>query len=401
MIKYLAIWGIFMSSITSCSAKEADFSLFHYNIKELDSSKLHPDNLQILALKEVLKNEKFDILSINEIQYDLPSVPNPEHQTKGENLNKLATLLGLSDLKASVFYPANTGKNAKTKPDGTYYTLPWEAGARESADQVNFGIFPGQYSTGALFKFKKEQVKVYTDIAWKLVNPDIALDSFQDANGNDYPKDMSLFDKNFTDVTLNIKGKQVHLILFHAVPSFNFGNAKGLNIERNRDQMRFLQWYLTGKTDIEIAIPGVEPLAKDDYFVAVGDWNIDPNKKDSVASGIIRDLFKELTPWVALDKLSFTSESSHFGPDPYRFMLDYIVASKNIEIVSGEIIHPEMKREELGCDNKEQDFHPTDDMIVIEYRNGRKECKALINTDYYNFKTASDHYPLRAKFRFK
>ena len=268
MSKHMILWSLLMSISVACNADEGDFKLFHYNIKELDTTKLSAKNDQIAAVKAVLKDESFDILSINELQYDYPGVPNSRYRSKGQNLKKLGRLLGLGHLKNSVFYPANTGKNAQTKPDGTYYTQGNNE-ARRAADQVNFGIFPGQYSTGALFKYKKERVKVFTDIAWKTVNPKIDLRHFSDANGNHYPQDMSLFDKNFTDVTLNIKGKRVHLILFHTVPAYNFGNDKGLNIERNRDQLRFLEWYLTGKTDINIKIPGVRPLRKNSYFVAV------------------------------------------------------------------------------------------------------------------------------------
>lgn len=390
---------IFM--LASCQAQEPDFSLLHYNIKELDSSKLHADHPQILALKHVLMPYSFDILSVNEVQFDLPAVPNSVYKTKGENLTKLRELLELPELKYQVFFQANTGNNAATKSDGTYHTDPNSSQARALADQVNFGIFPGQYSTGALFKFKKESVKVYTDIAWKLFNPQLDLNQYQDAEGNTFPSDMSLFDKNFTDVVLNIKGKKVHLILFHTVPAFNFGNARGLNIERNRDQLRFLEWYLTGKTDIPVNIPGVKPLEKDAYFVAVGDWNVAPDNADAAGSEVINRLFAKLNTWLKKEQLTFTNESSHFAPKPFRLMLDYIISSKNIEIVEGSIIHPEFIREELGCHKGHRDVHPTDNMVAVEYQDNGMHCSALLGVDYFNFKMASDHYPLYAKFKFK
>ena len=67
-------------------AKEGEMilNLLHYNIKELDSSKILEgiQNEQLDSAQKIIKKFPYDILSINEVQYDLPSVPNSSFKTK-------------------------------------------------------------------------------------------------------------------------------------------------------------------------------------------------------------------------------------------------------------------------------------------------------------------------------
>ncbi|MEX0798577.1 MAG: hypothetical protein WD025_03995, partial [Bacteriovoracaceae bacterium] len=243
----ILIYTLFMTF--SCASNE--FTLLHYNIRELDSKKIGEQDLQIKKTAQILRNFQFDIFSLNEIQYDLPGVPNRNYSSKGENLDKLKGLLGVPASWSSSFYPANTGMNAQKNGRGEYETDPAAPGARDLADPVNFGTLPGQYSTGAIYKFPKTKETVFNKIKWKEFNPNIDLDQFALPSGEPLPENIELFDKNFSDIELNINGETVHLVLLHTVPSFHFGNLKSPNYARNRDQLRFLEWYLTGKTDIK------------------------------------------------------------------------------------------------------------------------------------------------------
>lgn len=398
MRKIALILGMIMLSF-GCSANQADFRLFHYNIKELDSTKIQNEIDQIKEISTILSKYQFDILSLNEIQYDLPGVPSTSYIFRGKNLVNLRQQFGLKHLKNFSFHPANTGMRAKPGPSGEYFTNPNDPLARTYADQVNFGTFPAQYSTGALYRYEKIEEKVYNNIAWKSVNSSLDLSAYRDNAGEELPKDVSLFDKNLVDVTLKIKDKVVHLILFHTVPAFHFGNGQTPNYQRNFDQLRFLEWYLTGETDIEINLPDVAPLPKGSYFIAVGDFNVAPDNRDARGSEVIMRLYQKLNAWLPQDKLSFTNESSNLAPNPFRLMLDYIFTSKNIETVHGEIIHPDFTRIEAGCGPRPADQK---DYVLIEFNDPAGiSCYSYVKEDYIRFKTASDHYPIYGEFRFR
>jgi endonuclease/exonuclease/phosphatase family metal-dependent hydrolase len=388
--------------MSACKEKDlpVEVSIFHYNIKELDSEKIKNKHQQLQYVKEVLKDYQFDILSLNEIQYDMPGVPNSTFKSKGQNLQKLANFFELSELKNDAFYPANTGMNAGTKPDGTYWTNPGIPQARDNADMVNFGTLPGQYSTGALFKFEKLNEVVISDLQWKDFNPKATIEKFTDAKGNPLPLDMPLFDKNFTDVTLDIQGKKVHIILFHTVPAYHFGNENSPNYERNADQLRFLEWYLTGSTDIAVNLKNIKHLKKNDYFIATGDWNTEYKNQINPGSAVLRSLFSKVTSWVNPADYTFTNEGSGYPAAPFRLMLDYIAVSKNIEVLAGKIVLPSFERVDLGCNDKIQN-KSQDGMVEVKYRDGSKNCRALVKPEYVTFKNASDHYPIFARLLLK
>lgn len=392
------------SSFLSCSlvqAKKYDFTLFHYNIKELDSTKLVVSNKQLQKVKDIIKQYPIDILSINEMQYDFKGVPNKNYVTIGENIFKLQEILGLESLQNSSFYPANTGLNAKAKADGTYFIRPNDSGARRYADQVNFGTMPGQYSTASLTKFKIINEKIITTLKWRDFNKSLDLSKYTGPNGEALPKDMELFDKNFSDVTLDVNGKELHLITLHTVPAFGFGNKKTPNFQRNADQLRFLKWYVTGSSDLgDINLRHINPISGASYII-VGDLNTDISDITKEGSKILNQLMSQSNTWVDKSQMSFTNESSSFEPKPFRLMLDYIITSKDIETVQGKIIHPNMERTDLGCSINTDHIRIAATHRIVKYLDRKKkECFAIVTKNYVDFKTASDHYPIFGKFKF-
>jgi hypothetical protein len=378
--------------------------IMHYNIKELDTVKINSgikDNDQFKAVKSILDSYDFDILSLNEIQYDLPYVPTKENTSKGQNLDKLRNAFSLSRLAEEAFYPANTGNNARPMPSGDYYQNPSDPLARASADRVNFGTMPSQYSTGAMFKYKKINETVFTNLKWKDFNPKLDLSKFADITGKPMPEDMELFDKNFTDVTVDVDGKKLHIILLHTVPAFHFGNMKSVNYKRNEDQLKFLEWYLTGTTDFKVNIEGIKPLKKNSYYVAVGDFNTAFHDQDKLGSIVLRRFYKKSKLWIGDNsKLSFTNEGPGYKKNPSRLMLDYIAYSKNIEMISGKIIHPRFDNIQLGCKKFINAIKPKE-MLEVSWRERDKICKAFVYPEYKLFKEASDHYPIYGEFRLK
>lgn len=385
-----------LGAISMQNAQSKILRVLHYNIKELDSYKIQHNDPQLAYVQKVMNTKSFDLLSINEVQYDIKNVPSKKFKTTGRNLQKIKKLLNLKHLPFESFHPANTGEMARTKPDGTYYIDPNSPEARTFADQLNFGVMPGQYSTGAMSKYPIVKEVIIKDLLWKEFNPALDLSPFKTAEGESFPDDMKLFDKNFSDITLKIDNKEVHIILLHTVPSYHFGNTKSINMYRNAQQLKFLEWYLTGNTDFKVNLERIKPLKKTDRFLAMGDFNVGFNAENSQGATVLNRLFNKTSPWIKPDKMNFTNESSHFGPNPTRLMLDYIITSKNIKSVQGEIMHPNFERDELGCEDANE--AKKDNFKIVEYTSDNKTCRVAIHQDYFHFKKASDHYPLYGEF---
>lgn len=277
------------------------FSLLHYNIKELRTEKLNnPKSEQVKSLREFLLDKEFDILSINEIEY-APT-----------NLQKINVWLKDKEFISEVFIKANTG-NKSTK---------------DKADLVNYGSRPGEYSTGALTKFKVFNKIILDDLKWKDFFKNEDFSTYKISDGSSIPETIELFDKSFSDTTLMINKKQVHLILLHTVPAYGFGNEKSINFLRNQRQLEFLKWYLNpdGKSKI---INQIMPLKQNSYFIVVGDLNID-FKKEEEGAKVLNSILNHFNTWIPIRDMDYT----HKNP---KLMLDYIILSKNIIPLKGKI----------------------------------------------------------------
>lgn len=398
---------LFLFSCAHSKQNSDEFTLIHYNIKELTSAKLKEQNTpQLNAVKKILKNYHPDILSINEMQYDLPGIPHGEFKSEGQNLKKLAKKIQL-DFAYNVFDQANTGNDAIPYKSGEYPLDFSDTRMRKKADQNNFGIFPGQYSTGALSNLKIIEVKVYKKIIWKDFNPKVNLDKFAKANGKPLNPKIELFDKSFIHAVLETKDlKRLNLILLHTVPAYHFGNKRSPNYERNRDQLRFLEWYLSGDTDIQIANikengKEIIPLKKGARFVAVGDWNTDINNKKNSGTLVLERIFTKTQPWIDIKKMNYSNEGYGYGKETFKLMLDYIVTDKKTKIIDGKILQPKNSNILKICDQQNETSRKSvmyRGFIEAYWKEKGKNCRAKVPEDYFDFKQASDHYPLFLKF---
>ena len=133
---------------------------------------------------------------------------------------------------------------------------------------------------------------------WKEFNPDIDLSKYRLANGKNIPENIQLFDKSFMDILIESDSDQrFHLILLHAVPAYDFGNKRSINYIRNGDQLRFLEWYLTGKTDLSVPMlredgQQIVSLPPGSRFVAVGDWNTSIKNPKNPGTWVLKDFLK-------------------------------------------------------------------------------------------------------------
>ena len=306
------LWLFIISATLTATAVEV--RVVHFNIKELSSAKLRSPGKQLHQVKAILRDLPFDFLSVQEMQYDMPGVPSPSFQTRGQNPKKLLQFADRADSEFTVnFAPANTGAHARTRSNGHYYTDTTSSEARRAVDQINFGIYPGQYSTALISRFPVLDYTVYSDMTWKEFNPKIDLSPFKTATGTPLPSDMKLFDKNFNHVEVEIAGQIVHVISFHTVPTYHFGNPHSVNTVRNRDQLRFLEWYLTGKSDIAIDLSHIRSVAGQP-FIAMGDWNVD-FESNKPGSKILRRLLSHSSVRSWMDVPSRTYEAPGHRPE--------------------------------------------------------------------------------------
>ena len=383
-------------SLSSCATKKkinqegSYLKVVHYNIKELTTEKIQAKPKQLQSVRSILSKFDIDILSINEIQYDLENIPTTSQKTIGKNLESLGNYLGLEGYSA-IFFEANTGKNAKKKKNGNYYRDYSNKDSRHFADKDSFGIFPGQYSSGVLIKndIEVRMVRNISKIKWREFNKNISLNEFANADGSKVNKDILLFDKNLTDITVRKDGHLFHIILLHTVPAFHFGNKKTVNYARNRDQLRFLEWYLTGKTDIKVNLKNILPLEKGSSYIALGDWNTELNHKKNPGSKVLRRLEKKGQFWLK-SPIAHTNESGSFHQNRMKLQLDYIYFSKNFKSIHAGIYSPTENRKDLGCEQIREG-----EMIRSFYdKEKKKKCYSKFSKDFLEMKEASDHLPI-------
>lgn len=388
--------------------------LLHYYVTNLDSFKIRNGERQIQNAAKILKHFDFDILSLNGIQYDFKNVPDKSFQTTGLNFSRLMEEWNLS-FESLFFTPSNLGMNARTNADGSYFVNTYTREAMDHADDLNFGTVPGQLSTGAASKYKILDQKVYADLLWKDFNSNVDFSRFKTPSGAGFPEKMKLFDKSFSDITLAVGDKRLHLILFHTTPSYHFGNPESINGFRNAEQLRFLEWYVSGETDYAVNISGIKPLRENDYYIVVGDLNVDINNHESEGGDVLRSIVEKSALWIGTTETTFTNEAPHFGPNPLRLMLDYIIVSKNIEILQGKVICPDFSRLELGCGQKpgkpphgksivtykidEANLIGERTKVSVGAKNG--DYYAMIDDEYLLFKETSHHYPIYGEFKLK
>ena len=377
-----------------------NFSVIHYNIKELDTKKMREGNPQVLLALDLIKKYPFELLSLNEIQYDLPGIPYASFTTKGKNIRFVGDTLeeGKNKEYFSLFHPGNTGHNAKKKRDGLYWPNLKNPKARAFADPVNFGLFPGQYGIGGLFKFPLKKKTVLHQLKWKDFEPGVDLSTFRDALGHSLPQDMALFDKAFVHAVLDVDGEDLHMILLHTVPAFSFGNSRSINIKRNAAQLRFLEWFLTGKTfGQEVSLKGIRPLSSGDPFIAMGDFNVDFRDSQKEGAKVMRSLLEKVS---LVGPMTHTYEAPGFQKRPRAMLLDYILYGGDHLQLKKFLIHGALSgRQELGCPKDKKDIpKKREGKVLLKRKKGRKTCYFYVNKDYFEAKQASDHFLLWANF---
>ncbi|MBI2894546.1 MAG: endonuclease/exonuclease/phosphatase family protein [Deltaproteobacteria bacterium] len=256
--------------------------LGQFNIREMTTAKLlNEDDRQVRAAAEILSRFAPDILSINELQFDLEGVPEaglpgapagtlPGSACEGKNARRLADRL--EALHPELRYPYTVVALGNSG-------LPFEATGELPPEllQRGFGEFPGRFNVALVSRFPilHDQVRVIHDFPWRQL-PGNRLAQVEEETGIVVPDDFPLFEKALVIVPVDVDGVTLHVILVHPVSSgFN-----DMNPHRNHDELRGVSLFLDG------ALPGVEPLPAGARFVIVGDLNADPEDGEGIAGAV-------------------------------------------------------------------------------------------------------------------
>ncbi len=405
----------------------------HYNIKELTTEKIvNGNNPQFIKAAAILKELQPDFLSINEIQYDKPDIPNQGLPGTGENMKRLvAVVTGESSKWDFTFGEANTGKDAKKQPDGNYATNPNTPASRLLADQVNFGTFPGQYSTGFAAKGSIQSKTIESDLKWIDWDQAFPFSSHKLPDGSVLTNSAPLFDKNFNISLVKVDGKPIHMVTYHTVPAFDFGSGGNLNEMRNLAQLEFLEWFLVGDCDsaltnspVRQCSRGIKPLAATDSFIVVGDLNVDYNDTSPGAAVMKRLLThnrihnvrpENMDPAFAKDtttgKSHVTYASDGIDLGKLQSNLDYFIVSKDLDLLDMKVFAPLSGFKEESCHSTYNAAKSALDALTpgsdrtasVSTRyldnNQRSFCVVSATKEYVNFRVGSDHFPVVLSFR--
>lgn len=238
-----------------------------FNIFEARTAKIiDRRNTQMRAAASIIKRYDPDILSVDEMQYDLVDVPDPG--LPGNGLNPRRFMEGfLRKPDGALPYPfwfispANTGLRSRLRPDGS-----WDP------DPYNYGRFPGEYSMALFSRLPVDYpgIRRYGWVRWSSLPENRKPDGL--------PEWLPLFDKDLYDIPVQIAGRTVHVLMLHAVPPV----FKPYNAARNADQIEFLRRYIEGG-----ALPeGIQPLPEGTPFVIMGDLNADPDDGAGIREAI-------------------------------------------------------------------------------------------------------------------
>ena len=406
-----------------------ELSLLHFNIKELTTEKLlDQNNEQVNAAAKIIRDNLTDIISINEIQFDLENIPTiglPGYTNDLNNMTRLIGKVGVFDNPWFYsFEPANTGRYAKNINTKGEYLKSGSSKTPDYADHENFGIFPAQYSTGLASRYPIIQRVILKKLKWTDWNPEIPLSNYRLANKDKLSKNIPLFDKSFVDSVIQLGSKRIHVITLHTVPAFGFGHARSFNEVRNYDQLAFLDWYLRGRCEpksiskVKRCKTPIRPLSKNSSFIATGDWNTDIHSNDmgakvlqSMDSSSVIKLLKPTGDFLGFGKSAVTYLKSGHDVNDLKLRLDYVAVSDDIDLLSSKIVSPKAEYYQFGCESSQElasELIPKEKLpdflyqIIKNKLNSNSEqlyCAVRVSKKFVASRKASDHFPLLLKLK--
>ena len=330
---------------------------------ELVADLVTPDDPQAKKVAEIIQRTNPDVLLVNEFDFVAGGLAADLFR---ENYLEIS-----QNGAAPVYYPyvyvapSNTGV-----PSGFDLNNNGTIGGGD--DAYGFGDFPGQFAMVLLSRYEivTEAVRTFQRFLWKDMPGALLPDDVNTAAPDDWysPAELAAFrlsSKSHWDVPINVNGTVVHALVSHPTPPV-FDGVEDRNGKRNHDEIRFWADYVTPGAgsyiydDGQFAAAGnTTPaateggLAAGERFVIMGDNNADPLDGDSVANAA--NLFlanpyinTSVTPSSVggvenADAGQFGNpafDTSDFGNPPGNLRVDYVLPSKNLDILDAAVFWP-------------------------------------------------------------
>ena len=235
-----------------------------------------PTHAQAVGLAAIIQEVRPDVILLNEV----------DHDAAGEAVRLLHDqFLAVSqDGREPLDYPhvflpsVNTGVASGVDLDGDGTATSTPGSDAYGQDALGYGQFPGQYGLVVLSRVPITATRTFRTTLWRDV-PDAWLPEgfYSDAALDVLP----LSSKTHADLTLEVGGHDVHLLVSHPTPP-TFDGDEDRNGRRNHDEVVFWASYVDAgpdswHTDDAGGTGGLDGAP----FVVAGDLNADPSDGDS------------------------------------------------------------------------------------------------------------------------
>ncbi|PWJ42148.1 endonuclease/exonuclease/phosphatase family protein [Sediminitomix flava] len=346
---------------SSASNSKMDIKVATYNSSlyrkakgELFKSLNNGWDIQALNLAKVIQEVRPDVLILQEFDYEEGGESLDVFVDK--YLNKDQGDTEAINYKYRWSVPTNTGYATGVDLDGD--------GKLGAGDCFGFGQYEGQYGFAILskFPFDQSQAKTFQKFLWKDM-PNANLPVKED--GQSYYSDEALeifrlSSKNHIDLTVDVNGTSVHLLVAHPTPPV-FDGEEDRNGKRNHDEIRLLADYISGGEkavylyDDKGEKGGLKPNS---HFIVFGDMNADPIDGDSFNSAIHQltkhsEINNEASEGkfvpqrTEVDSISYALAKKYkkkgdvkFQTSEFGLRIDYVLPSNNFEVKGSGIFWP-------------------------------------------------------------
>jgi hypothetical protein len=325
-----------------------------FNVEDLRTKATQDKNgsdPHVKAVAEIIQRVNPDVLSLNEIAFDIPRVEGASSRGANarafvENYLKVPQKQELSGSEYSYLYfeQGNTGI-----PSGM--DLDNDGKQDGPGDAFGYGYFEGQYSMALLSKFPidKANLRAFQKFLWKDMPNNLIPSGFYSAEELEV---LRLSSKSHWDVPINIRGTIVHVLMAHPTPP-SFDGPEDRNGRRNHDEIKLLADYISNRSYLidDNGIKGGLPPRSN--FVVMGDMNADPRDGESIP-GAIQQLIEH--PLIKLETSPKSqggidhADPNHLNPPEYdtagwgyppgNLQVDYVLPSKELTVVNSGVFWP-------------------------------------------------------------
>lgn len=288
---------------------------------------------QAERIARVVQTVRPDVLLINELDHD-------DQNASVTGLQKI-----LADGDRGIDYPHRFAPPSNTGvPSGL--DLDRDGRTDGPADAWGYGKFPGQYALAILSRYPidKASIRTFAKFRWAdlpgVTPPD-------DDSGVPYYDDavwqtLKLSSKNHVDVPIVVGDRRLHVLASHPTPPV-FDGPEDRNGLRNRDEIVFWRHYIDNHDAIRDDSGATGGLPAGESFVIAGDLNSDPDRGDSIRSGIAGLIaHHRVGEFVPLhdnaDDIRQRNTTAQFGRG--RVRVDYVLPSSDLTVTGGGVHWP-------------------------------------------------------------